>query len=219
MSHGTLRLILGPALITAAMSVARLAGEVSGLITTRSGGAMTPLGITWFVFVFGAWFGYRLARAGSGPRVRYAPLWSALAVAALVAGVAWRFGPLVGEPPSLALFAELRVSVFVLVGLASVFAVASFVLWPALAWTLLLYALPARAVVVLITWIAKLQEWDTHYTKFGPPGIELDGVGETVLSASLAQFGFWVPFTVVGGTLAGSLFGRIREPDQGAPDR
>ena len=41
--------------------------------------------------------------------------------------------------------------------------------------------------------------------KFGPMGIEREGMGETLFSAAIAQIGFWVPFTIVGGVLAGCL--------------
>ncbi|HEB53038.1 MAG TPA: hypothetical protein ENI87_07285 [bacterium] len=83
------------------------------------------------------------------------------------------------------------------------------VLWPRLAWTLLLYAAPSRALVVGITWLAKQQGWDTHYTKFGPTGIERD-MAETLLSATLAQSGFWTPFTIVCGCVIGAWFGAKR---------
>ena len=67
-----------------------------------------------------------------------------------------------------------------------------FVVWHRLAWTLLLYAIPARVTVVAFTWLAKQNGWDTHYTKFGPAGIERP-MGETIAAASLAQLGFWIP--------------------------
>ena len=57
---------------------------------------------------------------------------------------------------------------------------------------------------MLLTWLAKHEGWDTHYTKFGPAGIERDLPG-TLVSASIAQFGFWIPLTILGGTLAGTL--------------
>ena len=69
-SASTFRLLLWPSLLTLALSLARVTAEVKGWLPPTSGGALHPLGITWCVFVFGAWFGWRLLRAGSQPRVR-----------------------------------------------------------------------------------------------------------------------------------------------------
>ena len=65
--------------------------------------------------------------------------------------------------------------------------------------------------MLAFTWLAKLQGWDTHYTKFGPPGIERDSMAETMTSAAIAQLGFWVPFTMIGGMVAGGLVARRRQ--------
>ena len=65
----------------------------------------------------------------------------------------------------------------------------------------------ARAVVLALTWLAKQKGWDTHYTKFGPSGIERESLGETMFAAGFAQIGFWVPFTILGGMLAATVFG------------
>lgn len=200
----TLRLLLWPSLLTLAVSIARLVAEVRGFVGSHSGGAGVLLGVTWLVFPFGGWFGWRLARAGKGPRVRRAWLFALLALLAIASAGFVFFRPLLGADRSDATFAALRTAVLVLAATALAGAVALSVVWPALARLLLLYALPARATVVAATMLAEHQGWDTHYTKFGPSGIELDAAG-TLVSASLAQFGFWVPFTVVGGVLAGSL--------------
>lgn len=204
-----LRLLLWPSLITAAISVFRLVAEVNGWLSNSSGGRLVPLGITWCIFVFGSWFGWKLAAVDAGPRVRPAWPWALLAFVATAATVAIGFRPLLGGDQSDATFAAVRVVVLTGAGVATLAALAMFAVWPRLAWVLLLYALPARALVVALTWLAKTQGWNTHYAKFGPTGIERD-LPTTMVSASIAQFGFWVPFTIVGGTLAGTLFGRRR---------
>ena len=59
-----------------------------------------------------------------------------------------------------------------------------------------------------ITWLAKNQGWDTHYTKFGPKGWTFDMAG-TMTRTAVMQLGFWIPITIVFGTLLGVvLFGR-----------
>ena len=203
----TLRLILWPSLLTLAVNCARLTAEVQGWVTAATGGRLAWLGISWLMFVFGAWFGWRLRRAGAPTRVAYAPVWPTFAVACLIGAIMWQFGPLVEADQSDKTFAQLRQAVLVLVGIATALALTMFAIWPRLAWTMLCYAIPARATVVALTWLAKSQGWDTHYTKFGPPGIERD-MTDTMISASVAQGGFWVPFTIVAGTFAGSWFGR-----------
>jgi len=74
---------------------------------------------------------------------------------------------------------------------------------------MLCYGVPARLLVVGFTWLAKDSGWTTHYTKFGPSGIERD-VSDTMLSAAKAQGGFWVPWTVIAGVLAGSFLAKRR---------
>lgn len=205
----TLRLILWPSLITALVSTARLVAEVNGWVPPKSGGALHPLGISWLAVVFGGWFGLRLRRAGSAPRIQPAWPWSLIGFAAIVASVGWQFGPLLDAQPSEETFAKLRSAVLTLAAITSTLMAGMFVLWPRLAWTMLCYALPARALVVAFTWLAKQMDWTTHYTKFGPPGIERD-MPSTMLSAAIAQGGFWVPWTVVAGFLLGATFGRKR---------
>ena len=205
----TLRLVLGPLLLTTLVCVARLVGEVQGWISPRSGGALHPLGISWLTFVFGAWFATRLRNVGSAPHLARPRTVATLTLLGLAAAVAWQFGPFAEQPADDATFVRLRSAVLLLVALASAAAAVAFAVWPRLAWTMLCYALPTRLVVFLITWFAKVQGYDTHYVKFGPPGIERD-LPDTLLATALAQGGFWVPFTVVCGVAIGVWFARGR---------
>jgi hypothetical protein len=200
----TARLILWPSVLTLLISVARLVAEQQGHVTTASGGRGLLLGITWCIFVFGAWLGWRLARSGQRPRVARPWLWALLALLAVAGTIVWQFRPFLAAERTEAVYQHLRNAVLVIVAVTAVAAAAMFAVWPRLAWTMLLYALPTRATVVALTWLAKQQGWDTHYTKFGPSGFERE-MGDTMLSASVAQFGGWVPFTVVGGVFAGSV--------------
>jgi len=204
----TFRLLLWPSLLTLAISIARVTSEVQGWLTTASGGRGLPLGITWCIFVFGGWFGWRLARAGSVPRVAKPWLWALLALLAAAGTVMYGFYPLRAADRSEATFVLLRQAVLTAAVATSFGGLAMFVVWPRLAWTLLLYGLGARGTVLAITWLAKHQGWDTHYTKFGPMGIERESMGDTMFGAAVAQLGCWVPFTVIGGTLLGSLCAR-----------
>jgi hypothetical protein len=208
-SPSTFSLLLWPSLLTLALSVGRLIGEVKGIVPPTSGGALHPLGIGWCVFLFGAWYGWRLLRDGSAPRVRCAWLWALVALLAFFGTVAWQFRPFVGGPADDATFERLRIAVLVIVAVALAAGAAMFAVWPRLASLMLLYALGARLTVVALTIAAEHFGWVTHYTKFGPSGIER-GMADTIVAASVAQLGGWVPFTIVGGVLAGGIVAGCR---------
>jgi hypothetical protein len=204
-----LRLILWPTIVTFLVNVARLVVEQQKAGTTASGGAGYWLGITWLPLVFGGWFGWQLRRQGSPPTLRPAWVWSLIALLA-VAGVAvWQFSQIDRTDSSPSAMPPLRAAVLTIVAVAIPLALLQFAVWRRLALTLLLYGLVARATVVVLTWVAKSNEWDTHYTKFGPGGIQVD-MADTMVSATIAQLGFWVPFTIVAGTLAGAIVGGRR---------
>jgi hypothetical protein len=203
----TLRLILVPSIVTLLVSVARLVGELQGWVTDQSGGAAHVLGITWLVFVFGAWFGWQLLRRGAGPR-QSRPFLTMLVLAMAMAGTGiWQFSGIDRQAVDDTAYQALRAAVVVIVGVSLAAMLLTFTVWGRLAWTLLCYGLLARGTVVAIAWLAHTNGWHTHHVKFGPAGIERE-IGDTMLSACISQFGFWVPFTVVFGTLVGSLFAR-----------
>ncbi|MEM7204957.1 MAG: hypothetical protein AAF628_32175 [Planctomycetota bacterium] len=204
-------LILWPTLLTVAVNVLRLVLEVQGSHTTATGGAGAPLGISWFVFPVGAYVGWRLRRAGSAPRLRLAWLWSLLAMAALIGAVAAGFSGIDRADTSDAAYLSLRDTVTMIILAALALAAFAHVLWTRLATALLFYGVLARLTVVGMTWLAKDRGWDTHYTKFGPAGIEVD-MGETLYAATAAQLGFWVSFTVVAGGLAGCVAAAVTRP-------
>ncbi len=199
-----LRLILWPTILTLVINVLRLVLQVQGAMATRTGGSASPLGVTWLGFVFGGWFGWRLQKTGHRPMLPWSVLWAVVLLGAMVFAVVNGFGGIDRTDQSAAGYAALRevIAGIVLVSLAA--AALSFVVWPRLALALLLYAIPVRLTVLAFTYLAKVQDWDTHYTKFGPAGIELD-LGETMYAASVAQLGFWVPFTVVTGMVTGTI--------------
>ena len=66
-----MRIVLVPALITLAVTLLRLAGELMGwsdrLFSRAPGGGAALVGIVWLIPVFGLYFGLKLCRAGAGP--------------------------------------------------------------------------------------------------------------------------------------------------------
>ena len=166
------KLILVPAVITLAVTLLRLVGELQGwspALFNRGDKPFSPslVGIVWLVPVFGAWFGWKLTRAGSGPgslgrafgltlaSMAVLPLFSFLAPkAGILPERLWR--PNVPLTESFTI-----VSVFVafaIVGLAI-----GILAWPALGRTLLAYGLAARIPVALLMLVAMLGNWGTHY--------------------------------------------------------
>ena len=65
------RLILVPAVVTLVVTLLRLVGELQNwspaLFSRAPGGGGSLVGISWLVPIFGAWFGWVLARSGERP--------------------------------------------------------------------------------------------------------------------------------------------------------
>jgi len=87
------RLIVVPAVITLAVTLLRLVGELRHwsptLFSREAGGAGALVGIVWLVPIFGIYFAIRLNKAGQGPASRGRAI--GFAVAALLAEVVLGF--------------------------------------------------------------------------------------------------------------------------------
>jgi hypothetical protein len=195
------RLILVPALITLAVTLLRLTGELLGwsplLVNRAPGGPGALIGIVWLVPVFGAWFGLRLARGGQAPasvgRVAGHGVLAVLVGAALSAA-----GPALGAPPPVQLAG-------LVLGTVAAVAVA-WRGWPALGRVLFAYALAARIPVALVMLAAILGNWGTHYDVV-PPNFDatMGPFAKWVFIGLVPQLTAWVGFTVAVGTLFGAL--------------
>lgn len=194
-------LVLVPALVTLAVTLLRLTGELlhwsERFFSRAAGGAAALVGIVWLVPVFGILFGLRLAREGHPPaRTGRAILLGILGVVAipLLATMLLR----VGLPP-----------VAQVLGFCFGYAVVAFFVakaWPALAKTLLAYGLLVRIPVIVIMLIAILANWGTHYELGRPdlPALEPPLLKWFVIGLA-PQLGFWVSFTVIVGMLFGAI--------------
>ena len=208
----TTQLVLWPAGVTLLISVARYLLEVSGSMSTASGGAGQPLGISWLPFLFGGWFAWRLRRQGARlPPMPLPWLIALLLLAALVVTVAVNFGGLDPQADGDRARSQLASAAYVVALSAVGLCAMSFSIWPRLGSALLLYGVAARVPVLAITVLAKLLEQDTHYTKFGPLGLEY-GFGLTLYRATFAQLLFWVPYTVLAGMASGAIVGTLVPP-------
>ncbi len=194
-------MILVPGVITLAVTILRLAGELNGwsplLFNPEPGGGGAIVGITWLVPIFGVHFALKLARSGRAPEsvgraLAYAAAGLAVAVAIII-GV----GSLVGE----------NYPVAMLVPAAAGIAGMSIACrgWCALGRVLFYYALAARIPVILITLPAVLGGWGTHYDA-APPGFpEMSALGKFFWSGVVPQMTIWVGYTMVVGALFGGI--------------
>ncbi len=219
------KLILVPAVITLAVTLLRLFGELQGWSTVlfnRGDRPFSPslVGIVWLVPVFGAWFGWKLTRAGSGPGSlgrAFGLAIAALAVLPLAAFLAPRAG-LVPEHlwrPDVPLTESFTIlSVFVVaffVGIAI-----AILAWPALGRALLAYGLAARIPIALLMLVAMLGNWGTHYD--ARPSYQMSALGWWVAIGLVPQLSFWMWYTIGFGALFGigaAAIARRRGPAAG----
>ncbi len=200
------RLILVPAVITLAITVLRLTGELlqwSPLLFNREpGGPGALVGIVWLIPIFGIWFALQLDKAGEGPpRVRSAFGWAGLAFLVASAGLA--FALLVFPTSPVA-----QLAIFTLSTLAAI-AVARRG-WLALWRVLLAYGIAARIPVLVVMFVSIFLGWDTHYAKPRPDFPPMGHWGLFFWTALLPQASIWIYLTVVGGTLFGAAAVGIR---------
>ena len=200
------QLILVPAVITLAVTLLRLLGELQGwspmLFSRAAGGGGSLVGISWLVLVFGAWFGWKLARAGQGP----GPIGRALGLATL----AFAIMPVLGFAASALGMSGTSMSTFAVYVVGSIVGlVVGLRAWPALGRTLLAYAFAARVPVVLVMLAAILGNWGTHYD-VAPPGLpEMAPFAKWFAIGVLPQMTIWIWFTVAVGSLVGIVAGAI----------
>jgi hypothetical protein len=195
------RLVLGPALLTLAVTLLRLVGERRGWspehFSRLPGGGLSPLGIAWLAPLVGLYFGWRLQRARvpapSGVRSVFVPAAAAAlgALAALIAGKALQ----ASWTANFALWAVVSVLV----------AAVALAAWPALGRLLLAYAWTARFPVMLVMALAIWKGWGTHYD-VPPPGFPaMPPLKRWLWTGLLPQATMWVAWTMVTGTIAGAL--------------
>jgi hypothetical protein len=201
------RTALPAAVVALAVTLVRLAGELRGWSETwfsRATGGLLPesrwgwvVGITWLAFPFGAWFAWRLARAGvAKPRPARALLIAVLAIVVLYGGGRLLSIVRIGFPGFL----------LAIWSVAVVAAIVAWQAWPALGRVLLAYGVLSRAVVAVVMFLAMRGQWGTHYDYADAPGVRELPLGTAyLLFALLPQLVFWVAYTVVLGTLAGAL--------------
>lgn len=199
-------LILVPALITLAVTILRLVGELedwSPLLFRKSpGGFGAIVGISWLPIVFGPYFAWKLATAGEGPSSFLKAIGTCVAglVVFLLGGVTFYIG------------FNKNLKALLLLGLA-VELVSFFIPrvgWRSLGDIMLAYAFAARIPVVVVMFIAMSanggQGWGTHYD-VASPGFKVTSFTQKFINlAVIPQMSFWIAWTIFIGGLLGVLF-------------
>lgn len=196
-----LPLVLVASIATLLMTIARALGEMNQWhpkwFSAEPGGGGSPFGIVWLVPLVGFLFGRRAAHAGSRP-----PFLAAFAVplaglAAIAAAVVWSGMNLQGP--------ELQAAMTKVFLAAPAVALLALFVWPRVFFVTLAYGLLARAPVAAVQWLDLRYGWGTHYGKVHPQ-LPADLTADAKLELlTLAQFGLWVPFTVLVGTACAAL--------------
>jgi hypothetical protein len=207
-----LRLVAVPFLISAAVTALRLTGELlrwSGNWFTTETGGTTPhgyswiVGITWLPIFFGPYFATALWQSGDRPKSFSKAIAISLA-GCLVAEAGTRLiGPHVSLP-----FPQILLVIWTVYAVG---AAIQFFAWPGLVRVLLVYGLGSRLVVAVVMFFAMLGNWGTHYDYVGMPApFQMPFWPRFLWLAFFPQLVFWVGFTAMLGTLAGSLYGLVR---------
>jgi hypothetical protein len=199
--HG--RLILVPAIITLAVTLLRLVGELqqwsSSLFNREAGGGMAIVGIVWLVPIFGIYFALRLAREGAGPG-KLLRAFGLVLLALVLLPIAGAVAGAAGADPT-------GMPMLVVFAVASVVAVVVAVkAWPELGRVLVAYGLAARIPVAIVMLIAIFANWGTHYDVPPTPDFpEMAPLVKWFWIGFLPQMTVWIAFTVVVGMLFGLI--------------
>lgn len=211
------RLAAVPAVISLAVTVVRLVGELGHwnvrFFTPGPGGSGGIVGITWLAPVFGVYFALKLGAAGERPRSALAAVGFALIGAAIIFFTGPIFRALVHGPVS---FRGRLVGLWVIWGVAGLVTLPG---WPRLWKTLLTYGYLARLPVVIIMFFAFRGQWGTHYDALPPDFTSASLWAKWIWLSFFAQFVFWIGYTLVSGMLFGSIAAAVtrlvRRPGNG----
>ena len=195
------RLIFIPAVITLAVTLLRLFGELQGwpsvLFSREAGGGGSIVGITWLALVFGVYFALKLVRAGEAPSSAGRVIaFALLGLLVTFVGGFLGFGMQAQFPGKVA------------IGLVMIVAggLIPFLGWKALSKVLLAYGYAARIPVVILMYFAMRGDWKTHYDAV-PEGFptNLSFWDKYMQLAFVPQMVMWIAFTIIMGSLFGGV--------------
>lgn len=197
-------LIAIPAVITLLITIIRLYGELQAWPTpwfsTAAGGGAAIVGISWLPILFGPYFALKVAGAGDGPGSNGKAIGLAFGglVVLFIGGVILAKGFAVSS-----LLALLGMVVMLVGGLVARAG------WPSLGTTLFAYAFAARIPVLIVMFIAMRAGWTTHYSAIDPRLASAPFWKQFVDEALLPQMLLWIGYTVVVGSIFGTIVAAI----------
>jgi hypothetical protein len=202
----TWNLIAVPALITLAITILRLVGELehwpAPWFNNAPGGGLAIVGISWLPIFFGPWFAWKLARAGEAPASGGKAIGFAVLSVVVIVGAGMWAGKL-----------SQNLTYFLLVPFVFML-VAAFIPgigWRSLGRTLLAYAFAARVPVLIVMYVAMAANggkgWGTHYDAIDPRLASFSFTRKYLFEAFVPQMTLWIGWTVGVGALFGSVAG------------
>lgn len=211
------RLIAIPAVITLAITILRLVGELkhwpAPWFSTAAGGGAALVGISWLPIIFGPYFALKLVDAGEAAASIGKAIGFALgSLLVLVAG-GFLFGATIKHTNLLTVLGLLLM-------LASAFV-------PGLGWrslgnTLVAYAFAARIPVLIVMYFAITGNggagWGTHYDAVAPTLAHMPPPQKFFFAGVLPQMTLWIGWTAVLGAILGTIVAALaRRKKQAAP--
>ena len=196
------RLIFIPTVITLAVTLLRLVGELQGwspvLFSREAGGGLAIVGITWLALIFGAYFALKLVREGEArPSAVRVIGFALLGLLLTFVGGFLGFGMTAEFPGK------------IIIGLVLIVAggLIPFLGWKALSKVLLVYGYAARVPVLILMYFAMRGDWKTHYDAIPPPPFPQDLPFWTkfIQLAVVPQMIMWIAFTIIMGSLFGGI--------------
>jgi hypothetical protein len=198
-------LIMVPAVITLLVTILRLYGELQGWSprlfgTGAAGGSGAIIGISWLPILFGPYFALKLAGAGDGPASNGKAIGLSFAGFVVLVLGGFMLAKTFTVSPLLAL---LGMVVMIVGGFVAR------VGWHSLGNTLFAYAFAARIPVLIVMFIAMRAGWTTHYSAIDPRLASAPFWKQFVEEALLPQMLLWIGYTVVVGSIFGTVVAAV----------
>ncbi len=202
MTNGTPKVgsvILIPSIVTLAVTLLRLIGELQKWNQTFFGSGYAVVGISWLAVIFAIYFALKLRKSGQPIPQKGKAI--GLNIVALALFVIPTFSLIFREGGGLSSPVRLVSGLVIVVAGIWVMRAA----WPAY-WNVLTgYALAARIPVLVVMYLAMRGNWGTHYDAV-PANVTFASFAAKFTELALVpQLFFWIPYTVI---LCG-LFGVI----------